>query len=108
MCDPTYCRVGHVTLMSTIEDRYDNYNTGWGGISPPAAGGIFPPLRQPTISSPTVNPRPLNIELLHLLLLGVGSVTKTLQRSYFFFVAFFAAFFFAAIEVLTSFPYQGL
>jgi uncharacterized protein involved in exopolysaccharide biosynthesis len=46
---------------------------------------------------------------------GINSVTKALQRSYFFFVlvavffVFVAAFFFAAaIEVLTPFPHEGL
>jgi hypothetical protein len=48
-------------------------------------------------------------------LFGIDSVTKALQRSYFFFVfvavffVFVAAFFFAAaIEVLTPFPNEGL
>jgi hypothetical protein len=56
-----------------------------------------------------INPKPLNAELFHIQLIGVDSATKAVQCDYFFLVAFFAAaFFFAAIEILTPFPHHVL
>ena len=77
---------------------YNRYKTGWGGLPPQQRVASFHRQGNRATSLDTQ-------------LLAVDSVTKALQRSYFFFVAVFfvAAFFFAAaIDVLTPFPCRGL